>query len=214
MKLIVGLGNPEPTYAGTRHNLGYLAVRLLASELGLPRFRRGRYGLVTGGGRDGLTLLLPTTFMNASGLAVASHLRGWSPRPEDVVVIHDDLDLPVGRIRLRLGGSSGGHRGVASVIDETGLEGFVRIKIGIGRPPAGVDPVDYVLGRPTGPEEEALEAAARRAAEAALAVVRDGVEAAMNRFNRNAGAAGGDAAGGEAPDGGPAAAEDDAAVKG
>ncbi len=192
----MGLGNPGPVYDGTRHNLGYVAVRHVARELGLPRFRRARHGLATTGSRgpgDGrgpgqpegaLTLLLPTTYMNGSGLAVVAALRGHVLPAADLIVVHDDLDLPAGRLKLRLGGSSGGHRGVASIIGELGRDDFVRVKIGIGRPPAGVDPVDFVLERPSPTEEEILSEAALRAAEAVLAVVREGLGEAMSRFNR------------------------------
>lgn len=183
MKLVVGLGNPGPAYDGTRHNLGNLAVRQLAREIGLPRFRSGRHGLSTQGGDA--TLLLPTTFMNASGLAVAAVLRGRTPDPADLVVVHDDLDLPTGRLKIRLGGSSGGHRGVASIIEETGFDGFVRVKIGIGRPPEGVDPIEYVLQRPDEAEANLLREAVSRAVEAALSILGEGVEATMNRFNRS-----------------------------
>jgi len=190
----VGLGNPGPVYDGTRHNLGYVAVRHVARELGLPRFRWARHGLATTGSRDpgrgsgqpegALTLLLPTTYMNGSGLAVVAALRGHVLPPADLIVVHDDLDLPAGRLKLRLGGSSGGHRGVASIIGALGRDGFVRVKIGIGRPPAGVDPVDFVLERPSPTEEKILSEAALRAAEAVLAVLREGLGEAMSRFNR------------------------------
>jgi len=185
LRLVVGLGNPEPAYAGTRHNLGYLAVRSLAAQLGLKRFRPSRHALTASLPTEGITLVLPTTYMNSSGLAVAAALGGRTPEPEDLIVVHDDLDLPVGRLRLRLGGASGGHRGVASVIDELGTDRFVRVKIGIGRPPQGTDAVDYVLERPAGEEREVLEASAARASEAVLAVLREGIIAAMNRYNRS-----------------------------
>jgi PTH1 family peptidyl-tRNA hydrolase len=115
--------------------------------------------------------------MNGSGLAVVAALRGHVLQPADLIVVHDDLDLPAGRLKLRLGGSSGGHRGVASIIGELGRDGFVRVKIGIGRPPAGVDPVDFVLERPSPTEEKILS-------EAVLAVLREGLGEAMSRFNR------------------------------
>ncbi len=182
MKLIVGLGNPGPAYDGTRHNLGYLAVRQLAADLRLARFRRSRQGLTTVAGD--VVLLLPTTFMNASGLAVAAALGGRTPDPADLVVVHDDLDLDPGRLKIRSGGSSGGHRGVSSIIDEIGTGEFMRVKIGIGRPLEGLDPIDFVLQRPGAEEAEVLREAARRAAAAALAIVREGPEAAMNRYNR------------------------------
>ncbi len=187
MKLVVGLGNPEPRYAETRHNLGYLAVRLLARRLGLPSFRRGRLGLVSATEDDegqGLVLLLPTTYMNRSGAAVRARLEGRSWSPEDLVVVHDDLDLAPGRVKVKLGGSSGGHLGVASVIEELGSEDFVRVRVGIGRPPPGVDPVEFVLGRPSGEEADLLARAARCAADAVAVVLAEGVETAMNRFNR------------------------------
>ncbi len=199
MKLVVGLGNPGPAYEGSRHNLGAMAVRRLARELNLGRFRRVRYGLAAGretrfGTRRGpagspdldITLLLPTTYMNRSGVAVSSFIQSRPIQPADIIVIHDDLDLAVGRVRVRVGGSAGGHRGVASIIDETGFDGFVRVKIGIGRPPDDVDPVEYVLRRPAGEERASLLEAVDVAARAVLAVLKDGPGAAMNHFNRRA----------------------------
>jgi PTH1 family peptidyl-tRNA hydrolase len=199
VRLIVGLGNPGPAYEGTRHNLGYLAVRRLAGDLGLPGFRPWKYGLATAASRsrrrrgvhgapaaeDATVLLLPTTYMNESGTAVAAFLRGHVVGPSDLIVVHDDLDLPAGRLRLRLGGGSGGHRGVASILGELGREDFVRVKIGIGRPPAGVDPVDYVLERPSPVESEMLQDCAHRAAGVVLVVLREGLVEAMNRYNRD-----------------------------
>jgi len=192
VKFVVGLGNPGPEYDGSRHNLGCDAVRLLASRLGCPRFRRGYRGLLTrtaaggqGPGRSGdVVLLLPTTYMNSSGIAVRVLLQGCSWSPDDLVVVHDDLDLASGRLKLRRGGSSGGHRGVESIIDELGTDAFVRVKIGIGRPPAGTDPMDYVLQRPPSDEEDRLSKAADRAAEAIETVLALGLDAAMNRYNR------------------------------
>ena len=184
MRLVVGLGNPGPAYEGTRHNLGYQAVRRLGRELGLPRFRRGRHGLVVT--TSDVTLLLPTTFMNLSGSAVAAVLRGRRVGPEGLIVVHDDLDLAAGRLRVRRGGSSGGHRGVTSIIEELGSDDFVRVKVGIGRPPEGVDPVEFVLRRPEPGEALALADAVARAADACLTVLREGLAAAMNSFNRNA----------------------------
>jgi PTH1 family peptidyl-tRNA hydrolase len=184
VRLVVGLGNPGPAYEGTRHNLGYQAVRRLGRELGLPRFRRGRQGFVVT--TSAVTLLLPTTFMNLSGRAVTAVLRGRRIGPEELIVVHDDLDLAAGRLRVRRGGSSGGHRGVTSIIEELGSDDFVRVKVGIGRPPEGVDPVEFVLRRPEPDEALALADATARAADACLAVLREGLAAAMNTFNRNA----------------------------
>lgn len=196
MALIVGLGNPGPAYEGTRHNLGYLVVRRVARELGLPRFRRVRHGLTTssGGGNasgnpalgPGTILLLPTTYMNRSGLAVASALgrRPAGLGPADLIVVHDDLDLACGRLKIRLGGTSGGHRGVASIIEVLGRDDFWRVKLGIGRPPSDLDPIDFVLARPSPDEAGLLEAAVERAAEAVLVLVREGPQEAMGRYNR------------------------------
>lgn len=186
MKLVVGLGNPGAEYEGTRHNMGYMAVRLLAEKLGLGRFRRGLRGLASRGKPAGLgdvVLLLPTTYMNLSGTAVSAVARRLPLGSEDLIVLHDDLDLPVGRVRVRQGGSSGGHRGVESIIYYLGTDRFVRIKIGIGRPPNGTDPRLHVLRRPSPLEAEDLSRAAFLASEAARSVLTEGVERAMNRFN-------------------------------
>lgn len=129
-------------------------------------------------------LLLPTTYMNLSGIAVRWHLRGSAWAPEDIIVVHDDLDLPSGKIKVKVGGSSGGHRGVESILAQLGLDGFVRVKIGIGRPPEGADQVAFVTQRPTGDEASILERATGTAAEAALIAAVDGPATAMNLYNR------------------------------
>jgi len=187
MKLIVGLGNPGPRYARTRHNVGFRVLEAVAERAGAAlagqRFG-GRYGEGTLAG-ERVALLAPETFMNRSGDAVAEALGalpGLDPARELLVVL-DDADLPLGRLRLRARGSSGGHNGLADVLERLGSEQVPRLRFGIGRSAEPRDTVDWVL-EPFTPGEEALLAQALpRAADAALCFVRDGVAAAMNRFN-------------------------------
>ena len=144
---------------------------------------------MTGQGRLGaghVLLAIPETYMNASGQAVGDVLRRRRRRPADLLVVHDDLDLSLGHLRLRPGDGAGGHNGVRSVIEELGTGAFPRLRIGIGRPPAGVDPTEFVLQRFTPEERRAIDPAIDRAAEAATVVARQGLAAAMNQFNRRA----------------------------
>jgi len=185
--LIVGLGNPGPRYRGTRHNLGRAVVERLAAELGVrlsddgwARAGRARLGQATA------WLAVPETYMNESGVAVRDLLRRRRRSPADLVVVYDDLDLPLGTLRLRPGNGAGGHNGIRSIIDHLGTGAFPRVRIGIGRPPRGVDPAEYVLARFAPEERAAAEDAVAHAAAAVIAVARDGLETAMNRFNRRA----------------------------
>lgn len=183
--LIFGLGNPGHHYALTRHNLGFMVVDRLAGKLGVS-LGRHEYGALVGEGWPAgkrLLLLKPQTYMNRSGLSVSHALADTGLAPSEILVIHDDLDLERGRIRIRPRGGSGGHRGVQSVIDALGTEAFPRLRVGIGRPPPGVDPVCYVL-QPFEPEErEVMEEAVERAAAAVELMLAEGLEEAMNRFN-------------------------------
>ncbi len=178
--LVVGLGNPGPRYAETRHNLGFWVVDHLAGEEGLAWNERGRAFVARWGSG---WLMKPATFMNASGEAVAPFARYYKIPPERLLVVHDDMDLPLGRLRLRRGGSAGGQKGVRSVIENLGTDAFDRLRIGIGRPPAGWDAASWVLSR-FAPEELPL---AQRAAETAAEAVRvwqeEGLAAAQQRFN-------------------------------
>lgn len=186
VRLVVGLGNPGRRYARTRHNLGFVAVDALRERLQGGRWQRRGEALLcrVGSGGQEIVLAKPQTFMNNSGVAVEELVRSFGLAPAEVVLVHDDLDLPVGRIRLRPGGSAGGHRGVASVLAALGTEQVGRVKIGIGRPPAGVDPADYVLAPLSGTEWEALAAPVATAAAALEFLLKGGSwEEAMNRFN-------------------------------
>ncbi len=182
--LLVGLGNPGPEYARTRHNLGFLVLDELARRAGLARARRKRRysGRILQAG-DRL-LLWPQTYMNLSGRSVGPALHALGLGPERLVVVHDDLDLSLGKIKVKRGGGSAGHKGVASVIEALGTGDFCRIRCGIGRPGPGEDVVDYVLGPFAEEEREAVEQMVLSAADAVEVVTEDGVEAAMNRFNR------------------------------
>lgn len=185
MMIFAGLGNPGEQYARTRHNIGFMVVDTLAVRLGLAWRRAGWPGLYCRGDFEGrgLALIKPATYMNRSGLAVAAAAREWRVSAGDIVAVHDDLDLPPGRLRVRYQGGSGGHRGVASIIAELAGEGFGRVRIGIGRPPVGV-PVDYhVLAPLTAEEINALSPVLDAAAEALLVILIEGYEAAMRRFN-------------------------------
>ncbi len=178
---IFGLGNPTERYAGTRHNAGFMVLNTLARKLRV-RFRhhRGRrVAHATFAGRD-LTLVKPLLYMNESGIPTQEQLTA---EPDDFMVTCDDLALPLGRLRLRPQGSDGGHNGLASIIYRTGTDHFPRLRVGIGAPPEETDWADYVLEQFTSEEAVLLPDILDRATRACLAVVTDGLQQAMNRFN-------------------------------
>jgi len=182
MRLVVGLGNPGREYEATRHNAGFWWVENLAEEQRAgwkseSRFH-GRVGRLSSGGED-CWLLLPQTFMNRSGVAVAALLQEHGATAADLVVVYDDLDLPLGRIRIRTNGSAGGHRGVTSIIEHLGAVPFCRIRLGIGRPPAGVSVIDYVLA----PFDEVEMIDVSKVVDRAIEAL-DGTTVAMGVYNR------------------------------
>ena len=185
MKLIVGLGNPGRRYRLTRHNVGWEVIARLARRSGIAIDEEDGFCDVGRGSIGGHRVLLarPQTYVNVSGEAVRDLRRHHRLRPKDILVVLDDLDLPLGRLRLRPRGSAGGHNGLKSIIEALGTTDFPRLRVGIGRPPAGVAPADHVLTRFAPEEQPLIEAALDRAAEAAEAVVAEGIERAMNRFN-------------------------------
>ena len=187
MKLIVGLGNPGREYHWTRHNLGFLLLDELSREQQIPLERRGLKSVYGRGriARGEVILAKPQTYMNLSGEAVQRLLHFFKIPPQDLVVLHDDLDLPWGKIRIRIGGSSGGHRGIVSIQAAIGGEGFIRFKVGIGRPEApGRDPADYVLDPLPEEKKEELKAILKRGAEAVETLLSRGPQEAMNRFHK------------------------------
>jgi peptidyl-tRNA hydrolase, PTH1 family len=183
--LIVGLGNPGPQYAGNRHNVGFMCADTLAAELG-SAFKRDRSRAMTVTGRlAGLPVVLakPMSFMNVSGGPVAS-LRAFYKLPNDrIVVIHDELDLPFGTVRLKLGGGDNGHNGLRSVTSALGSRDYYRIRIGIGRPPGRMDPADYVLRDFAPAERKELPEILDRAAESAQILLQRGLAAAQNEIH-------------------------------
>ena len=169
--MVVGLGNPGPTYRGTRHNVGHAVVECLAERLGGHFRGRGPVALAeTEWAGQRLYLAKPAAFMNVVGSGVARLLRELTLAPSDLIVVHDDLDLPFGRVRTRQKGRHGGHNGVRSVIEHLGTEEFRRAKVGIGRPPTRDEVVDWVLTEFTPEEREALPSLVERAADAVLAL--------------------------------------------
>ncbi|HEY6098323.1 MAG TPA: aminoacyl-tRNA hydrolase [Anaeromyxobacter sp.] len=191
MKLVVGLGNPGPEYARTRHNVGFLVADRLASALGAG-FETRKFAAELAearAGREKIWIMKPQTYMNQSGQAVGEAMRFWRLDLEDLVVVHDDLELDPFRIQLKVGGGHGGNNGVKSVNAHAGSEAYARVRFGIGRPPAAMDPADYVLGRFAKGEEAEVETAVERAAEAARLCVELGAAKAMNQVNRRARAA-------------------------
>mgnify|MGYP005861711021 CR=1 FL=1 len=184
VKLVVGLGNPGARYANTRHNVGFMVVDRLARRCSAAVTKRQCSALVGLGNLGGTRVCLakPQTYMNLSGDAVACLLRFYKIPTADLLVVYDDRDLPVGRIRLRERGSAGGHRGMESIIGRLGTSDFPRLRIGIGRP-AETEAVDHVLGSFTPEERPLMEEALDRAAEAVECVLKEGTVVAMNRFN-------------------------------
>ncbi|HEY7221536.1 MAG TPA: aminoacyl-tRNA hydrolase [Candidatus Binatia bacterium] len=186
MKLIVGLGNPGEPYEGTRHNLGFLIVDRLAVQNHIAMAKGPCDSIVGEGscGGVGVVLAKPQTFMNLSGSAVGCLIETYHGSTDDLVVIYDDLDLPFGRLRIRPHGGAGGHRGVLSVSERLAGAPFCRVRMGIGRPPAGIDAVDYVLERFDSQESAELDKIVDRAAESVVALLRDGLERAMACYNQ------------------------------
>lgn len=179
-----GLGNPGRRYAGTFHNAGHAAVDRFAESLGVRLRASGEaeYGF----GRlaeVGLLLGKPRTYMNLCGLAVVPLYRQYAEGPENLVVVHDDLDLPLGTVRLKRGGGTGGHKGLRSLEEELGTSVFFRVRIGIGRPPDGIDPADYVLTRVPEESRKRFDEGIAAAAVAVGDIVKEGFDRAMTRWN-------------------------------
>lgn len=186
--MLVGLGNPGVEYEGSRHNVGFLAVEVLADRAGMALTRRRFRSLYGRGALHGEEILLvkPLTFMNESGSAILRWQQALGLAPSSIIVIHDDLDLPSSLVRIRAGGGHGGHNGVRSVVEALGRADFLRVKVGIGRPRPGQDPVTHVLESFEQAERGEIEGAVERAADAVEMVLRDGLQAARNRYNARA----------------------------
>lgn len=187
MYLIVGLGNPGKDYAGSRHNLGFQVVAALSECLKAPRPVQKHWSLYAGAVFKSKQILLaqPLTYMNRSGRAVCELMRNNNIDLLRLLVVYDDLDLPPGKIRLRARGGSGGHRGLQSIIDTLGSEDFARLRIGIGRPPGIMESSDYVLRQIEPADAELFNQAVSTAVDAVILFIDQGLEAAMNIYNRD-----------------------------
>lgn len=183
MWIIAGLGNPGSKYAKTRHNIGFMVVDALAKKQGLEFREKADYLICSGSaGMEKIILVEPLTFMNKSGVAVRKIIDKYPVTPENLIVVHDDLDLDTGRLKIRKKGSSGGHNGIASIIQHIGSNEFIRVKIGIGRNPL-IPTEGYVLSKFTKDEQPLIKEAIAKAVDAVQCIMADGIERAMNRFN-------------------------------
>jgi PTH1 family peptidyl-tRNA hydrolase len=185
MRLVVGLGNPGRRYEGTRHNLGYAVLAELARRLGVGPPKVKFHGELADGELTGQKILLlsPVTYMNRSGTSVRAAKDFYSLADEDLLVICDDLSLPLGKLRLRAAGSAGGHKGLEDVIAKLQSDGFPRLRIGIGEPPGSWDAADFVLARFTKEQLPEIDLAVLQAADAVMDWVRQGVAYCMNHYN-------------------------------
>lgn len=186
MYLIAGLGNPGREYETTRHNAGFMTVDCLAGRLGCQVNTRKFLGFTGSGilGGEKVLLLKPQTFMNASGESIRAAADFYKLAPEQVIVIYDDISLDVGSVRVRAKGSAGGHNGMKSIIAHLGTQDYPRVRVGIGEKPPRMDLADYVLSHFTKAELETVEGAVKDAADAVELLIREGAQAAMNRYNK------------------------------
>jgi len=187
--LIVGLGNPGLAYRHNRHNVGFMVADALADKLEIP-LKRVKFKAQIGNGKlEDIPIIIakPLTFMNKSGEAVAPLVRYFKVPLERLLVIHDDMDLPLGTLRMRPSGGSAGHNGMLSIFDKLGTNAIPRLRVGIGRPPGRMDPADYVLQDFPKSDEELLKMVIAQACEAALAFITTGLEKAMNTYNGEVG---------------------------
>lgn len=184
--LIVGLGNVGDKYEGTRHNVGFRVADELAERAGVP-VQRLKYRALTGQAEIGgvrVLLMKPVTFMNLSGEAVRPAADFYKVPADHILVLSDDVSLPVGKLRIRRGGSAGGHNGLKNIIQHLGTDQFPRVKVGVGeKPHPDYDMADWVLGKFQGEDRKAIDQAVQRAADAVECLLREGPERAMSRFN-------------------------------
>lgn len=185
MKIFVGLGNPTAEYAATKHNVGFMLADMIATHFDATAWRERFNALVTEAflGDEKLLIVKPLTFMNLSGEAVAPLVNFYKVSAQDLIVAHDDMDLPLGTIRLRPKGSSGGHRGVASIIACLGLQSFPRVRIGVGRPPEHWSVNHHVLSPFTPQDAATISKTLEELVPAVECILREGIERAMNKFN-------------------------------
>jgi PTH1 family peptidyl-tRNA hydrolase len=185
VKLVVGLGNPGEKYGRTRHNLGFLIIDHIAAKKAVI-VKKKLCGALVGewSNADRVLLAKPQTYMNRSGESVKELMREFRVPAKDLIVVYDDLDLPFGRIRIRPEGSAGGHRGVLSLMESLESAPFYRVRIGIGRPPEGVEAADYVLEDFTAQEATEVDDIVARASDAVMCLLEEGAQKAMERFNR------------------------------
>ena len=185
MKMIAGLGNPGAEYAHTKHNVGFMLVDALAERLGIDNWRE-RFNALVGEGRIGaekVLLVKPLTYMNESGRAIVPLLSWYKLAAEDLIVAHDDMDIPAGMIRLRRKGSAGGHNGIKSILAHLGEEDFARVRLGIGRPLSGWTVVHHVLAPFSEEDVPKIREAIEYLLPAVECIVSDGIDLAMNRYN-------------------------------
>ena len=185
MKIIAGLGNPGTEYAQTKHNVGFMLVDALAEHLNAPAWKEDFFSAITEVriGGEKVFLVKPLTYMNNSGEALGPMLSYYKVDVDDLVVVHDDMDIPAGTVRIRKKGGSGGHNGIKSILTHVGSEGFARVRIGIGRPPAGWTVINHVLAPFSSEDAPKIRAAIDYLLPAAACIVTDGVDLAMNKYN-------------------------------
>ena len=185
MKIIAGLGNPTREYEGTRHNMGFSAIYQIAYRYNI-KMNIARHKALIGTGiiaGEKVMLVMPQTYMNLSGESIGEILRFYKLSPADLIILYDDIDLDVGKLRIRAKGSAGGHNGIKSIIAHIGTETFDRVRIGVGHKPEGWDLADHVLSRFFKEELPVVRDSVSRAADAVEVIISSGIEAAMNKFN-------------------------------
>lgn len=185
MKLIVGLGNPERDYAETRHNMGFNVINLLAKEYDIDISRTKFEALFGSGIIEGEKVILvkPQTFMNASGRSVIEFVRFYKIDLQDLIVVYDDMDIEISKIRIRKSGSPGGHNGMKSIVNILADDRFPRVRVGIGKPEYEDDLINYVIGAIPEEEKEGLKEGIEKAKEALKELLKNGIDSAMNKYN-------------------------------
>jgi PTH1 family peptidyl-tRNA hydrolase len=185
LKVVAGLGNPGPEYSATRHNIGFMVAELFAARTGIALKKKGHqaiYGVGRCNNQD-LLVLLPQTFMNRSGASVGSVAKAQQLKADDLVVVHDEIDLPFGTLRIKTGGGHGGHNGLRDICSALGSGDFTRLRIGVGRPPVGGDVARHVLREFSTTEKKQLDDLLLLAVEALEMLLKEGAQPAMNAFN-------------------------------